>query len=310
MPLAFTKMHGLGNDYVYINTFDQVVDDPPVLARAVSDRHRGIGSDGLILIAPPEDSAAAEVRMIMFNADGTRSQMCGNGIRCVGKYAYEHGLARRNPLRVATDRGVLTLELTVNAAGQVTLVRVDMGEPILEPRLIPLAMDGDRAVNVALCRSPEHAARGRQRLPAAFAALPDVPAGAAEFRGLRFTAVSMGNPHAVFFVSDVERVPLRDWGPRIEYDAHFPERVNAHFVQVVRPDYARMITWERGTGPTQACGTGASAVCVAGVLNGVTGRKMTAMLPGGELMLEWDERTNHVFKTGPATEVFGGTWET
>jgi diaminopimelate epimerase len=279
-PLKFTKMHGLGNDYVYISTFDQAVSDPAALARAVSDRHRGIGSDGLILIAPPE-AAGAHVRMLMFNVDGSRGEMCGNGIRCVAKYAYEHGLARVSPLKVQTDRGVLTVELTLDADERVAEVRVDMGEPILEPRTIPITLSCPRVVNNPL---------------------------SIEGANLMITGVSLGNPHVVIFTPELARVPLREWGPRIERHPLFPERVNVHFVQVVRRDFVGMITWERGSGITQACGTGAAAACVAGVLNGVTDRAITARLPGGALRLEWLEAGNHVFMTGPATEVFSGTW--
>jgi diaminopimelate epimerase len=328
MPVKFTKMHGLGNDYVYISTFDQTVADPVTLARAVSDRHRGVGGDGLILIAPADrdyvggawgrarSGLEADVRMIMFNADGSRAQMCGNGIRCVAKYAYERGLARRNPLRVATDRGVLELELTLDADGRVELVRVDMGEPILDPKRIPVSLPGARVVSAPI-EWPEE-----ERVPGSRFRVQGEGTEARRHEGtegidhpslithpsLRLTAVSMGNPHAVFFVPDVSEVPLATWGPPLERHALFPERINVHFVQVVRPDYVKMITWERGTGATQACGTGASAVCVAGALNDLTSRRITARLPGGELQLQWDERTNHVFKTGPATEVFSGVW--
>ncbi|MBL8878631.1 MAG: diaminopimelate epimerase [Phycisphaerales bacterium] len=280
MSFRFTKMHGLGNDYVYVDLSCERIDDPSAVARAVSNRHTGIGSDGLILIAPP-DSAEADVRMIMYNADGSRSQMCGNGVRCVAKYAYDHGLARRTPMRVATDRGVLTLELTRDVADRVQSVRVDMGEPILRASEIPVAATGDRVI--------------------------DLPVAIHE-REFRTTCVSMGNPHAVMYCDDVAAVPLYDWGPQVEHHPLFPQRVNAHWVQVISPTYVRMVTWERGTGPTQACGTGASAVCVAGVLTGRTARAITARLPGGELQLEWCERSNHVFKTGPAVEVFSGEW--
>lgn len=284
MALTFTKMHGLGNDYVYINTFDRELTNPVALARRMSDRHTGVGSDGLILIARPDAPAAAagaHVRMIMYNADGSRSEMCGNGVRCVAKYAWDRGLARNNPMLVQTDRGILTLALTIGDDQRVERVRVDMGEPILEPARIPVALGGDRVVATAI-------------------PLMD--------RTLEMTCVSMGNPHAVFFVDDVKRVPLRDWGEKLERHPLFPQRTNVHFVQVVEPTRVRMITWERGTGPTQACGTGAAAVCVAGVLTRRTQRTIRAALPGGELELAWDETTNHVFKTGPATEVFDGTW--
>lgn len=280
MPLQFTKMHGLGNDYVYVSLFDQTVDDPAGLARVISDRHRGVGSDGLILMGPPE-SGDAHVRMQMFNADGSRGEMCGNGIRCVGKLAYERGWARENPLLVQTDAGVRRLELTLDEADKVGQVRVDMGVPILDPQRIPVALGGERVVgmSVAVCG-----------------------------RVLSATCVSMGNPHAVFFANALARVPLDDWGPKLERHPLFPQRINVHFAQVLTEDRVKMITWERGSGRTQACGSGACAVCVAGVLNQKTGRAIEVSLPGGELELEWDEKTNHVFMTGPATEVFTGEW--
>jgi len=280
MALRFVKMHGLGNDYVFIDAYEQTVRQPAELARAVSDRHCGVGSDGLILIAPPDDPAA-HVRMIVFNADGTRAEMCGNGIRCVGKYAYERGRARHNPLRVQTDAGVLTLELCVNAEGHVDRVRVDMGRPMLDPRRIPVAVDGDHAVGVPV-----------------------------EIVGHRLaaTCVSLGNPHTVFFVDDLAAVPLDRWGPALERHPLFPNRTNVHFAKVLSPRRVRMITWERGSGTTRACGTGACAVCVAGVLNDVTERRLVAELPGGELELRWDAVSDHVFMTGPACEVFTGVW--
>ena len=280
MPLRFTKMHGLGNDYVFVALFDQTVADPPELAKAVSDRHRGVGADGLILVGPPEGDDA-HVRMQAFNADGSRAEMCGNGIRCVAKLAYERGWARENPLRVQTDAGVLTLDLTSDNTGTVGEVRVDMGAPILDPLRIPVSLGGDRIVGMSI-------------------PLAD--------KVLSATCVSMGNPHAVFFTDNLARVPLNEWGPKIERHPLFPRRINAHFVQVLAADRVRMITWERGAGRTQACGSGACAVCVAGVLNDKTQRVITAELPGGELKLEWDEKSDHVFMTGPAMEVFTGEW--
>lgn len=283
MNLRFTKMHGLGNDYVYVNAYEEPLpDDPalPELARRISDRHRGVGGDGLILIGPPS-SDGAHVRMRMFNADGSESQMCGNGVRCVGKFVHDHGLSRANPLRVQTGRGVLELALELQA-GKVERVRVDMGAPILEPALIPVALPG-----ATVLRTPLQ--------------LPEIR--------LEMTCVSMGNPHAVFFVDDVRQAPLETWGPLIENHPLFPERINAHFVRVLSREKVEMRTWERGTGITQACGTGACAVCVAGVLNERTARRIAAQLPGGELEIEWDEKSAHVFKTGPATEVFQGLWQ-
>ncbi len=279
MPIPFTKMHGLGNDYVYVDLFTPREADWPALARAVSDRHRGVGSDGLILVAPPA-VPGAHARMIMFNADGSRAQMCGNGVRCVGKLVYERGWARRNPLLVETDAGVLTLELSLDARGAVTAVRVDMGAPILEAERIPVRSAGGPLIDADFAFDPP----------------------------LRMTCVSMGNPHAVFFCEDADRIPLHEWGPRIEHDSMFPQRVNVHFVEVRSATHLRMRTWERGAGLTQACGTGAAAVCVAGVLTGRAKRALTVTLPGGDLQLAWDEVGGHVFKTGPAVEVFRGEW--
>ncbi len=281
MSLRFTKMHGLGNDYVYVNAFEQPVSDGRALARKLADRHRGVGGDGLILVAPPTTSGPADVRMEMYNADGSRAQMCGNGIRCVAKFAYERGLARVNPMRVQSDAGIHQLDLTLDERGRVTRVRVDMGAPILDAKSIPVAVGQERVIDMAL---------------------------PLEAQILQVTCVSMGNPHAVIFVPQLASVALRDWGSKLERHPLFPQRINVHFVQVLKPDKVKMATWERGTGPTQACGTGASAVCVAGVLTRRSKRSITAQLPGGELALEWDEASNHVFMTGPATEVFDGEW--
>lgn len=279
MPLQFTKMHGLGNDYVYVNTFDQTVADPKELAIAISDRHRGVGSDGLILIAPPQ-STNAHAQMRMFNADGSESEMCGNGIRCVGKFVYDRGIARENPLRIDTGAGLLSLDLEVEA-DKVARVRVDMGVPRLAPSDIPVATQMNPVVGLPL-QLDDH--------------------------DMRMTCVSMGNPHAVIFVEDISTFPLATLGPKIEQHDLFPNRVNVHIVAVSDRKTVQMATWERGSGLTQACGTGACAVCVAGVLNELTDRAITAHLPGGPLDLEWNEATNHVFMTGPATEVFTGEW--
>jgi diaminopimelate epimerase len=276
--MRFTKMHGIGNDYVYVNCFTEQVADPTALARAVSDRHFGIGGDGLILVLP---SKAADVRMRMFNADGSESQMCGNGIRCVAKFAYDHGLSRANPMKVETGAGVKTIQLTIGAGGKVSAASVDMGEPIIEPARIPVRLDGSRAVNV-----PIDTSMGR----------------------LEMTCVSMGNPHMVACVSDVAAVPLEQIGPELENHQLFPQRINVHFVQVHSLSEVTMRTWERGSGITLACGTGASAVCVAGVLSGRSGREILAHLPGGDLRLAWREADNHVLMSGPATEVFSGDW--
>ena len=276
--MRFTKMHGIGNDYVYVDCFCEQVGDPAALARAISERHLGVGGDGLILIMP---SDSAEVGMRMFNADGSEAQMCGNGLRCVAKYAYDHGRAKANPMRVQTPAGIKIVDLAIGGDGKVAAATVNMGEPILSPGAIPVNLDGDRAVDVT------------------------VEVGG---RSLAMTCVSMGNPHAVVYVDDVAGVDLARIGPEIENHGLFPQRVNAHFVQVNSPNEVTMRTWERGSGMTLACGTGASAVCVAGVLTGRSTRAITAHLPGGDLRIEWRDSDNRVYMTGPATEVFTGEW--
>jgi diaminopimelate epimerase len=276
--MKFTKMHGIGNDYVYVNLFEErLPDEPQALARAVSDRHFGIGSDGLILIGPSE---RADARMRMFNADGSESEMCGNGVRCVAKYIYDHGIATKDVVTVETGRGVLTLGVEADR-GKATRVRVDMGAPILRSAEIPTTLPGDPPVDVPL------SVNGQE---------------------LTLTAVSTGNPHAVVYVPDVDGIPLDVLGPALECHPAFPRRVNVHFVQVLGPGEVRMRTWERGSGITMACGTGACAVCVAGVLSGRTERRLLAHRPGGDLELEWPDDGGSVFMTGPATEVFSGEW--
>jgi diaminopimelate epimerase len=279
--MRFTKMHGAGNDYVYVDCFrNPMPHDPAGLSRAISDRHFGVGSDGLILICP---SDKADARMRMFNADGSEAEMCGNGVRCVAKYVYDHGLIRKPTLTVETGRGVLTLDLEING-GTVRQVRVDMGEPILEASLIPTTLTGDPPVNVPL-----------------------VVLGSPETT-LRVTCVSMGNPHCISFVEDLTDHLVRGVGPKVERHPAFPRRTNAEFVHVSRADDVNVRVWERGSGETLACGTGACAVAVAGVLTGNTQRRIVAHLPGGDLQLYWSETDNHVYMTGPATEVFSGDW--
>jgi len=277
--MRFTKMHGLGNDYVYVDCFTEKLDDPRQLAIAISDRHFGVGSDGLILVMPSTE--AADVRMRIFNADGSEAQMCGNGIRCVAKYAYDYGHTAANPMRVETAAGIKTIELKLGPDGKVVAATVDMGKPILEPEKIPVLIRQARAVDVTIKTAN---------------------------RAFQMTCVSMGNPHAVFFVDDVASVPLAQLGPEIENHPVFPARVNAHFVQVHSPTEVTIRAWERGSGMTLACGTGASAVCVAGVQTHRTLRKILAHLPGGDLKLEWRDSDEHVMMTGPATEVFTGDW--
>jgi diaminopimelate epimerase len=286
--MRFVKMQGIGNDYVYVDAFNQAIDAPEKLAVRVADRHFGIGGDGLILVAPPTAGgreAGATVRMRMFNADGSESEMCGNGIRCVAKFAYDRGLSRQSPMQIETGRGVLTLELQL-AGDKVAAATVNMGPPILDLEKIP--------VNAQWLGATGH--------PRIF----QVPMGTS--LGMPATFVSMGNPHAVIYVEDVAKVDLEKAGPLIERHKAFPKRINVHFVQVHDASEATMRTWERGSGITLACGTGASAVCVAGVLTGKTGRTLLAHLPGGDLMLEWREADDCVYMTGPAVEVFTGEW--
>jgi diaminopimelate epimerase len=281
--MRFTKMHGAGNDYVYIDCFAQPVPrDIPELARRMSDRRFGVGADGLILICPSE---RADAEMRMYNVDGTYGEMCGNGIRCVAKYIYDHGIARRNTLNIESAGRVLSFELSL-AGGKVDRVRVDMGEPILIPTEIPTTL-----------RSSEGEEKPAIDVPVAI--------GGREFK---VSSISMGNPHCVVFVDE----PTNEWvlgiGPKIETDARFPKRVNVEFAKVLSRSELRQRTWERGSGETMACGSGACAVCVTGVLSGRCDRKVQIHLRGGDLSIEWNESNNHVFMTGPAAEVFTGEW--
>lgn len=277
--MKFTKMQGAGNDYVYINGFDEPVDDPVTLAQQVSNRQFGIGADGLILILP---SAVADVRMRMFNIDGSEGKMCGNGIRCVAKYAYDHGLVKQLEMTVETGSGVLSLTMTVGASGRVDRVRVDMGEPGLTRGDVPMVgLATEQAIAVSFEVADQQ---------------------------LEMTCISMGNPHAVIFVPDVESFPVAEIGKLIENHFWFPERVNVEFVQVLSPTEVVQRTWERGSGETLACGSGASAVTVAGVLTGRTERKIINHLRGGDLELEWLE-SGSVMMTGPAVEVFSGNFD-
>lgn len=274
--MKFTKMQGAGNDYVYVNCFEENLNNPAEVARKVSNRNFGIGSDGLILIMP---SSVADVRMRMFNSDGSESEMCGNGIRCVAKYAFDHGIVNKKEITAETGAGILTLQLITGGDGKVERVRVNMGKPRLTRAEIPMIGDGaarvvDEPLNI---------------LHSTF----------------RITCVSMGNPHCVIFVDDVENFPVEKYGPLIENNELFPRRTNVEFVQVISPTEVRQRTWERGAGETLACGTGASAVTVAGVLNNRTERRIINHLSGGDLEMEWPE-DGPVFMTGPAVEVFRG----
>ncbi len=276
--MKFTKMHGAGNDYVYVNCFQEQLPLPAAeLSVKISDRRFGVGGDGLILIQP---SSVADARMRMFNADGSESEMCGNGIRCVAKYVYDHGICQRDQLRIETGNGVLSLDLQIDH-GRVASVTVDMGEPKLRPEEVPTTIAPTQIV--------------------------DQPT---DFYGttLNITTLSMGNPHCVIFVPQATDELVLGMGPKIENDPRFPKRTNVEFVEVVSPGELRQRTWERGSGETWACGTGASAVCVAGVLTGNSGREVLIHLRGGDLRLRWDAASNHVFMTGGATEVFHGEW--
>jgi diaminopimelate epimerase len=274
--MRFTKMQGAGNDYIYVDCFHARPPlDPAGLSRKMSDRHFGVGGDGLILICPSEK---ADARMRMFNADGSEAEMCGNGVRCLAKYVYDHGIAKKRALKIETGRGILDLELEISA-DKVGQVRVDMGEPILEASRIPTLLKGDPPKEVLL----------------------------APF-DLRVTCVSMGNPHCITYVNEITDALVLGVGPKVEVDPAFPRRVNVEFVKVNRPDDVTVRVWERGSGETLACGTGACAVAVAGVLTGRTERHLKAHLPGGDLQLHWSEKNNHVYLTGPAVEVFTGDW--
>jgi len=274
--MKFTKMQGAGNDYVYVNCFEEKVAAPRQVAIQVSNRNFGIGSDGLILIMPSEK---ADVRMRMFNSDGSESEMCGNGIRCVAKYAYDHGILAKTEITAETGAGILTLQLVPDSSGKIEKVRVNMGPPRLTRAEIP--MTGDAAATVIA-----------------------EPLTVLD-RTFKITCASMGNPHCVIFVDHVETYPVLTYGPLIENHELFPRRTNVEFVQIISRTEVRQRTWERGAGETLACGTGASAVMAACVLNGLTEKKILNHLSGGDLEMEWSEDGN-IYMTGPAVEVFNG----
>lgn len=279
----FTKMEGLGNDYIYVNNLvEQLAENTfPALSVAVSERHFGIGADGLIVILPATEPGH-DFRFRMFNADGSESEMCGNGIRCFARYCYDRGLTTKRTFKVQTLAGTIVPEIRLNENGKVEGVRVDMGEPRLSRAQIPMVgPDAERVID------EEFVVDGRH---------------------YRISCVSMGNPHVIIYVDDVDAVDLDQIGPKIEHHVLFPRRINAHFVQVIGKRELKMRTWERGSGITLACGTGASAVLVATTLLGRSDREALIHLPGGDLHIEWDVATNHVFKTGPATYVCDGTF--
>lgn len=286
-------MHGLGNDYVCIDARRYPIDDPAAAAVRLTDRRQGVGADGLILLLAPSPGVKADLRMRIFNIDGSESEMCGNGIRCVCKLARESGLAESCPMHIETGRGVLELDYVLDRDGGVGLITVDMGQVILDPDRIPVVLPtGSTVIDV----------------PMPVGLLPTTPADWTNSIGLdeRMSCLSTGNPHLVLFCQDVARVPLGDVGPQIECHELFPNRINVHFVEVCDREHLRMRSWERGSGATQACGTGASAVCVAAAMSGRARDSVTAQLPGGELYVRWDRATNHVFMKGEAVKVFTG----
>lgn len=277
--MKFTKMQGIGNDYVYVNCLQETIENPSELAKKISDRHYGVGSDGLIIINP---SDKADFEMEMYNADGSRGEMCGNGIRCVAKYVYDYGLTDKTSISVETLAGIKYLDLTVED-GKVVLVKVDMGKPMLRPEEVPVVSEKEEVIDEPITVDGQE---------------------------YRMTCVSMGNPHAVVFIDqDVKEFPLETVGVKFENHERFPKRVNTEFVNVLDRHTAQMRVWERGSGETLACGTGACAVAVACALNGLTEDEVTVKLLGGDLQIKWDREKNTVYMTGPAEVVFDGEWK-
>ena len=276
--IKFTKMHGLGNDYVYMDAIHQKIENESSLAQFVSNRHFGIGSDGLILISK---SDVADFKMRMFNSDGSEAEMCGNGIRCVGKFVYDKGLTDKTTVTIETLAGIKTLELNTKE-GKVETVKVDMGEPILSPKEIPVISDEEPVKNLML---------------------------EAEGRKFKFTCVSMGNPHAITEVENTEKFDVEKYGKVLEVDKAFPNKTNVEFIQIIDKNHVKMRVWERGAGETLACGTGACATAVACYLNGKTDRNVEVELLGGKLFIEWNEENNHIYMIGPAVTVFEGVIE-
>lgn len=275
--MKFTKMQGIGNDYVYINCFEETVKDPSAVARFVSDRHFGIGSDGLILIRP---SQTADCEMDMYNLDGSQGAMCGNGIRCVAKYVFDHGIVNKTSISIATKSGIKYVDLTVKD-GKASLIRVNMGSPILQATQIPVVADTEQVIDAPI---------------------------KVDGQEYHYTAVSMGNPHAIVYVEDTDSLDLAKIGPSFENHVNFPDRINTEFVQVLDEHTVKMRVWERGSGETLACGTGACAVAVASILNGHVSpdTPVTVKLLGGDLQIFWNRSENLVYMTGPAVTVFDG----
>lgn len=273
--MKFTKMQGLGNDYVYVNCFKEKIENPSEVAKKVSNRNFGVGSDGLIMINPSE---VADFEMEMYNADGSRGEMCGNGIRCVGKYVYDYGLTDKTSISVETLGGIKYLDLTVED-GKVKLIKVDMGSPELAPANIPIVAEGDTVIDEPII---------------------------VDGKEYRMTGVSMGNPHTVVYIDDVKGLEIEKIGPHFENHERFPKRINTEFARVIDRNTVEMRVWERGSGETMACGTGACAVAVASILNGFTEDKVVVKLLGGDLQIEWDRKKNKVYMTGPAEVSFEG----
>lgn len=276
--MKFTKMEGIGNDYVYVNCFEEKVDNPGQVSIKISDRHFGVGSDGLILIKPSDN---ADFTMDMYNSDGSQAEMCGNGIRCVAKYVYDYGLTDKTDISIETLAGIKYLKLNV-IDGKVSEVTVNMGEPILKPELIPVSID-DFDGDVVISHNIE---------------VEDVT--------YKTTCVSMGNPHSVIFLDDLSKFPIETLGCIFEVHKYFPKKTNTEFAEILDRKTIKMRVWERGAGETLACGTGACATAVAAILNGLTDREVTLKLLGGDLKIRWDETDNNVYMTGPARVVFDG----
>lgn len=273
--MKFTKMHGIGNDYVYVNCFKETVEHPSEMAIKVSDRHFGIGSDGLILIKPSE---VADGKMEMYNADGSQGAMCGNGIRCVAKYMYDYGITDKTSISVETKSGIKYLDLTIKE-GKVDTVKVNMGTPILKAVDIPVRSEKEQVIDEPVM---------------------------VDGKEWKITCVSMGNPHAITYIDDVKNLEIEKIGPKFENHEIFPDRVNTEFVRVIDRNTVEMRVWERGSGETLACGTGACAVAVSSILNGLTEEEVTVKLLGGDLKIFWDRTENKVYMTGSATTVFDG----
>ena len=273
--MKFTKMHGIGNDYVYVNGFEERVENKPEVSKMVSDRHFGIGSDGIIFINPSEK---ADFEMEMYNSDGSRAEMCGNGIRCVAKYVYDFGLTNKEKISIDTLAGVKYLDLKVEN-GKVAEITVDMGEPELIAKNIPIISENEKVISEDIT---------------------------VDGKIYQITGVSMGNPHAIVYYDGIKNMKIEEIGPKFECHERFPRRINTEFVEVIDREHVSMRVWERGAGETLACGTGACAVAVACVLNGLTETEVRVTLLGGDLTIRWDRESNHVFMTGPAETVYTG----